>query len=790
VLTLGVIALNTGIGMSTENWTANLIRRLARPTDPDVPVLREGVEVHVPSSRVAPGDWLVLRTGLPVTADARLISGEALAADESALSGESTPAEKDPAAPVPRNAPLSARRSMVFRGSVITNGTGVAVVTATGAATEMGRVRTLLEASRAPQPPMEQALDRLGLRLTVVCLGAATVVAVLLRARGAPWTAVTKSAVALAVSAIPEGLPALAASTKALAARAMAREGAFVRNVNVLETAANVDTLCLDKTGTLTQNRMEAAVARSLRKEIDLASDAPPTNELRRIAMIAALCNDADEAAHEGSGTELALLAFARKTGIDAARLRRLNPRRGVLARSNRRLYMITEHQSRDTSMLAVKGAPTQVLALCATVRDGARARPLDDETREFILATNSELAGRGLRVLAFARSLGGSLGQGEPEGLEWLGLVGLRDPLRPEAAEAVRAFRRAGLHRIILTGDQAPTARKLAEDLGLGRDGTLDVVDASEIRGLPQRDLAQLARRCEVFARVSPSDKLTIIKALQSEGHVVAMTGDGVNDGPALRAADVGIAMGKSGTDVARDVADIVIADDDLGGLAAALARGRAADENLRRAVRYLLSTNASEVALVLAEALQGPDAIETPAELFWLNMMTDVFPALGLAVARPAADILDRQPRPASHDVFGRQEFTAIASDAARIALPAILTHFFAHANHGAGPRTRGLTFLALASHQLVQALRLRPNQRPSELLDRPIELGVGAAYAMLAAPFLLPGLRRMLRIASPRPLEAGIILGFSLAPLALRLITQPGTEQWPAANQRRRG
>jgi Ca2+-transporting ATPase len=326
----------------------------------------------------------------------------------------------------------------------------------------------------------------------------------------------------------------------------------------------------------------------------------------------------------------------------------------------------------------------------------------------------------------------------------------------------------------LILTGDQAGTARKLAEDLGLGRDGSLDVIDASEIRDLPPSELARLARQCEVFARVSPADKLAIIRALQAEGHVVAMTGDGVNDGPALRAADVGIAMGKSGADIARDVADIVIADDDLGGLASALARGRAADENLRRAVRFLLATNASEVALVLAEALHGPDALESPAEMFWLNLMTDVFPALGLATARPAADILDRPPRAASQDVFGRRELRGIGVDALRIAFPAVVTHFLSHQRLGAGPRTRGLTLLALASHQLAHALRLRPGRRASDLLDRPIELGVGAGYALLAAPFLSPELRRMLRIAAPRPLEAAIILGFSVAPLIGQLLT----------------
>lgn len=781
-LTLGVIALNAGIGVSTENWTRRLIGSLSRPSDPDALVLRDGIETRTPASRLAPGDWIVLKPGVAAPADGRLINAEGLMVDEASLTGESHPVEKHAEAIVSSAAPLGARRTMIYRGSVVTSGSGVALVTATGEATEIGRVRALLQSTRAPAPPMERALDRLGLRLTIACLGASAVLAALLLARGERVPRVAKSAIALAVSAIPEGLPALAASTKALAARAMSREGAYVRNINVLETAASVDILCLDKTGTLTQNRMEAAIVRTLDAEHKPASGAPAPSLVRLIAKIAALCNDAELSSaadlSSGSGTELALLHFAGAAGLDVEALRAAQPRRAVLPRTQARLYMATEHAARGGALLAVKGAPRQVLALCSTVRSGERALALDEAMRTAILAQNEVLASEGLRVLGFARGRGRTLADGEPEALEWLGLVGLRDPLRPGAVATIRTLQRAGLRTIILTGDQAGTARKLASDLGIGPDGAIDVVDASELRDAPRERVAELASRTEVFARVSPADKLAIIKALQAQGHVVAMTGDGVNDGPALRAADVGIAMGRSGADVARDVADIVIADDDLASLAAALSRGRAADDNLRRAVRFLLSTNASEVVLLLAEALQGPDALETPAQLFWLNLMTDVFPALGLAMARPAADILERAPRPVTGDIFGRKEARAIAADALRIAMPAIVTHLVATLRHGSGARARGLTFLALASHQLTQALRLRPGRPATDLLDRPIELGVAAATLLLAAPFALPPLRKVLRIASPRPLEAAVVVGLSVAPLALRFIAPPAT------------
>jgi len=776
-LTLGVIALNAGIGASTQSWTASLIRRLARHTDPDAVVLRDGVEATVPSSRVAPGDCIVLKPGAAVPADGRLISAEALLIDESSLTGESFPTEKTAETLVAPNAALAARRTMVHRGGVVTNGAGVAVVTATGAATEIGRVRHLLESAQAPKPPMERTLDDLGVRLTIACLGASGLLAAMLLVRGAPLSAVAKSAVALAVSAIPEGLPALAASTKAMAARAMSREGAYVRNVNVLETAANIDVLCLDKTGTLTQNRMHAAVVQTLLKRHDVPEMGPAPSGFRLLAKTAALCNDASlsdaEGPSAGSGTELALLHLATAAGLDIETLRGANPRRRVLLRSEARLYMATEHATGDTTLVAVKGAPHQVLELCTSVRAGSSLRPLDETSRAEILAQNESMAREGLRVLGVARALDARLDDGEPRGLEWLGLVGLRDPLRPGAAKTVQILQRAGLRTIILTGDQSGTARKLAEDLGFSSDGDLDVIDASALREMPPEELRRLARTTEVFARVSPADKLAIIRALQADGRVVAMTGDGVNDGPALRAADIGIAMGKSGADVARDVADIVIADDDLTSLSTALARGRAADENLRRAVRFLLATNASEVALLLAEGLHGPDALETPAQLFWLNLMTDVFPALGLAMARPAADILERPPRNKNEDPFGGREVGAIATDALRMAAPAVFTHLLGTARHGSGPRTRGLTFLSLASHQLAHALRLRPGRPTSDVFDRPIELGVAASYVLLAAPFAIAPLRRILRIAAPRPLEAIVIIGLSLAPLAARLL-----------------
>lgn len=782
VLTLGVIGLNAGIGMSTESWTASLVRRLTATTDIDVPVLRDGAETTTSMSRVCQGDWLVLKPGVRIAADARLIAAEGLTIDESVLTGESVPVEKHADAAVDIDAPLAGRHTMAHRGGVVTSGAGLAVVTATGVAAEYGRVRALLDTTRAPAPPMERALDRLGVRITLACLGASALLSVMLGLRGARPSAIGRSAIALAVSAIPEGLPALAASSKALAARAMSREGVYLRNVNVVEAAANIDVICFDKTGTLTQNSMQAAAAYTPDALWRWDDDAPLPRALHRIALIAALCNDAEigeDGTSSGSGTERALLRFAERTDISLQRLRKRYPRHAVAPRRADRPFMATEHRSGVNPLIAVKGAPSHVLELCTRARARNGAVAIDDALRAAIAKQNQILASEGLRVLGFAWGAG-SLADGEPHDLEWAGLVGLNDPLRHGAGDTIRQLQGAGLRTIILTGDQAPTARKLAQDLGLATDGVLEVLDATELRELPPDRLAAIARKAEVFARVSPTDKLAIIKALQAEGHVVAMTGDGVNDGPALRTADVGVAMGRSGADVARDVADMVIADDDLRSLVSALARGRAADENLRRAVRFLLATNASEVALLLAEALHGPDALETPAQLFWLNLVTDVFPALGLAMSRPAEGILQRAPRRAEHDIFGRAELSSLAGDALRIAAPAIITHVLATARHGTGARTRGLTFLALGSRQLAHALRLRPRHGAGQHIDRPLEAGVITAYALLGVAFALPLLRRVLRISPPRLAEAVLLIGLSLLSIGLPLRSGPGADE----------
>ncbi len=806
----GAVGLNTAIGYAMEAWAERLIRALVPDAQGEVWVRRDGERVRCDTAHLAPGDVIELAVGDLVPCDGRLVEAEDLTVDESALTGEAWPARKAAVHHMPDHQPLPDRRGMLFRGGVVTTGRAVVLVTATGADTQIGALQALIGTVRAPKPPIERALDRLGLALTGVSIAAGLVLMLRLRMDGAAWPGVLRSAAALAVSAIPEGLPAIAAAAKARAGRMLAADGVVVRNMSVIETAGAVDVLCLDKTGTLTENRMQAARLFVADVDLDLAridlSDpeadlqaglrtagqggggsaggGPDRRALRgaraaalRLAEIVALCNDAEIGPEGpiGSGTESALLAFAEAAGIDVAGLRAAARRLETWRRGPARRWMATAHAGPRQAWVAVKGAPEDVTALSTRLWNGQRAREMTPADRVEIAAANAAMAGDGLRVLAVAEAEPPGE-DGQPVGFTFIGLIGLEDPLRVGAADMVAAFQRAGIRVLILTGDQAQTARAIAGRLSLAQDGEMGVVDAGALAGKSPEQLAEIAMHAEIFARVSPTDKLAIIQALQNSGRIVAMTGDGVNDGPALRAADIGIALGHAGADAARSVADAVVLDDGLSRVATLLARGRAADDNIRRATRYLVATNLSEVALLLFESLGGERKIETPLELLWLNLMTDVFPALGFAVASPETDVLSRPPRGGDHPLLTVRETAGLLGDMAGIAAPAMLAHTVAQHRYGPGDQARGMTFLALGSAQLLHPVVMRLDRAPpagdDPVADWGVEAGVVVSRGLMALPYLVRPLGRALGIAPARMSDMALALALSAAPLAFHL------------------
>jgi Ca2+-transporting ATPase len=579
--------------------------------------------------------------------------------------------------------------------------------------------------------------------------------------RGQPLVAVLRSAISLAVAAIPEGLPAVATTTLALGVRDMRRNHILVRRLDAVETLGAVEVVGLDKTGTLTQNHMAATavhVAGKLAEVADLqrmGDRADASSTLARIARelfeTAALCSQAriglsgGTLVIDGTPTESALLEAALQLGTDIIELRAALPIRRAVLRGDGRKRMSTLHRRDDGSdLLCTKGDPVEVLACCSSVLTLDGTSVLDEPKRAEILGTNLAMAGRALRVLGIARSDDG----GDPAnetGLTWLGLAGLANPIRASVRPSLQSLHKAGIRTVMITGDQSATAFAIAKDLDLPDGGELKVLEAGQIRDLDPEILAALAREPQVFARVSPVDKLNIVRALQGRGHIVAMTGDGVNDGPALRAADIGIAMGAEGTDVAREVADIVLARDDLDGIVQALRLGRATHSNIRKVLRYLISTNASETAVMLGAALASGAAPLSPMQLLWLNLASDPLPALALGLEPPEPDILERPPRDPRAPILTVEDFRGILREAAAMGA-ATLAGYYASGGPGAGPRAATVAFHGLTASQMLHALASRSEagllgqvNRPA---NRPLWGAVGAAAVLQIGAQLTPG------------------------------------------------
>ena len=740
-----VLVLNGGLGFAVESRSERRIAGLARPPVAAAAVLRQGTPRDVPFAEVVPGDLLLLRPGTLVAADARLVQAHDLSVNEAMLTGESLPVAKDAAPLPPGPVALADRTSMVFRGTTVTGGTGSALAVATGARTEMGQVQRLLGQATRPPTPMERQLDDLGRRLIgVALLGCGAVFGIgLLRGFGLAST--LASAVSLAVAAIPEGMPTVATTALARSVAAMRAEGAVVRRLDAVEALGAAQVICFDKTGTLTENRMTVAAIMSE------AAD--------RLLEIGALCNEALPGA--GSSTETALLAQAAAAGIDVAALRALHPRLAIRHRSEAGRFMVTFHRLADGgTLIAVKGSPDAVLDLCA-IAPAARAAAERD---------NAALAARGLRVLGFAAARVPPGAPAAVAGLDFLGLLGLADPLRAEAPAQLAALRRAGVQCLVLTGDQVATARALAIAAGLGGADGPRVIDGMALDGLGEAAIADAARGSDVIARVTPSEKLRVVQALQRGGVTVAMVGDGMNDGPALKAADVGIAMGRAGAEAAREVADIVLVDDGLSAVVAGLRHGRAARDNVRRAARYLLGTNLSEIALVLAATAAGIATPLLPLQLLWINLVTDVLPGVALTAEPPAPGLLERPP-PQGGTVLDGRALRTLALDGGTIAAGAFAASLLA----GGPAQARSVAFGSLTIAQLLHALACRPaaaGRRGNPALLATIGLSLGGQ----AAAMLLPGLRRMLGVAPLAGGEVAAMLAGGVLPTLLNAARAP--------------
>jgi Ca2+-transporting ATPase len=792
---LAVVGMNAGIGYLTETRAERTIGALAEIGSRTTRAVRDGTVHDVAVEDVVPGDVLDLRPGTVVAADARLIAADRLTVNEAPLTGESLPLPKRPDAVLP-DALLADRADMVHRGTVVTGGAGRAVAVATGPHTQMGRIQALVDTAAAPETPMQRQLDRLGGQLALASLALCGAVFAIGLLRGHRLMPMLKSAVSLAVAAVPEGLPTLATTTLALGIEDLRRRGILVRQLAAVEGLSAIQVACFDKTGTLTQNRMSVArIAcgphrryRVVRDRTILADhrrgrpvdpDAAP--DLARLLQLGALCSEADILPGPdgpeivGSGTEAALLRAALAADLDVAALRRQWPRTALSQRSEHRPYMVTTHVSAGRVLTAVKGAPDYVLALCRRQLRGGVLRPLTERDRRLIRRRNAEMASEALRVLGLAYRLDGTAAESEAamrsgDGLVWVGLAGLADPVRDGAADAIAALRRAGVAVLMITGDQAATANAIARSLALA---PADPAAPRDTEAVLQeiRAASSTASLPRIFARVTPGQKLRIVRALQEAGLVVAMTGDGVNDTPPIKAADIGVALG-GGTDAALRTADVVLHGDELIGLSIAIERGRATYANIRRAIRYLLATNLSEIALMLAVTAAGFGRPLSPMQLLWLNLVSDVLPALGLALEPPDPELMRRPPRDPAEPIIPPFDMSGLVRDGALIAGGGLAAQIYATLRHGASPRAQAVTFAGLVTGQLLYALTCRaPRPAPAAGVAPPsnpyLPLGLGLSFAAQAAALFLPGLRRV--FGGPiDALDLAVALGTGALPL----------------------
>ncbi len=798
----GVVVANALIGFFTEREAEKTIRSLESYVQPYARVLRDGRIRVMPAADIVAGDLLVLKPGTYIPADSRVIEASHLSVDESALTGESMPVVKRTKAIRKKDVPLADRLNMAYTGTLVTGGEGRAVVVATGRFTEIGRLQILLDETTSPGTPLEKQLSSTGDQLVLIATGICGVVFLIGFLRGYGLLELARMGISLAAAAVPEGLPAAATITLSLGIKNMREHDVLIRQLQAVEALGAVQTVCLDKTGTLTRNRMSVLSVFAGGKRVEVHSGGFAINghpvapleihELEKLLHVCTLCSETQissngkngdgDYALSGSPTERALVHLTSLAGIDVSKLRKAHRLLRVNHRSENRLFMGTLHAAPEKGRLyAVKGSPPEVMAMCKWEMKNGRKVRLTDKARLAIETENERMAGRALRVLGMAcASFSAGAAVETEKDLVWLGLVGMADPIREGVEKLMQVFHRAGLETVMITGDQSPTAHAVARELNLSRGDPLEILDSSELTRVDPEVLQALAKRVHVYARVSPSHKLMIVQALQATGRVVAMTGDGINDGPALKAADIGIAMGRSGTDIARGVADVVLEQDNLETLIVALRDGRATYRNIRKSVHFFISTNLSEIMVMFAAMAAGIGFPINAMQLLWINIISDIFPGLALSMEAPERDVLDEPPRDPEKPLLDTADFKRMAFESAVISGATLGAYGYGLARYGLGARAGSVAFQTLTIAQLLHAVSCRSERHrvfapggppPNKYLN--IALGGSLGVQMLT--LFVPGLRRMLGITAVNWLDMAVITGSALVPLAVNELTK---------------
>ena len=769
-LILLIVILNAVLGLVQENKAEKALDALKNMSAPHARVIRGGKEHIISASEVVPGDIIKLEAGDFVPADARLLESANLKSDESALTGESVPAEKDADAVISPQAPLGDRDNMIFSGCAITSGTAAAVVTGTGMNTQMGAIAGLLAGEKESKTPLQKKLSKLGKYLGIVALAACVIVFIVGLIAGIDVMEMFMTAVSLAVSAIPEGLPAIVTVVLSLGVTRMVKKNAIIRRLPAVETLGSASVICSDKTGTLTQNRMTIVhtyIPGEGGKDFDPQNSSDKVKEMIKLGALC--CNgtvnfEGGKEVHIGDPTETAIIMAAHKLGMERDELFESYPRAEELPFDSNRKLMSTINEIGGKHIVIVKGAYDVLEGRCVN-GDMTAARKANDD-----------MSAQALRVLAFAYKEIDSLPQ-EPtpqeleNGLTFLGLVGMIDPPREEVKDAVRVCREAGIKPVMITGDHVVTASAIAKQLGILQEGDRAITGA-ELDKMSESELDDNVEHISVYARVSPENKIRIVKAWQKKGKVVSMTGDGVNDAPALKAADIGCAMGITGTDVAKGAADMTLTDDNFATIVDAVKEGRSIYDNIKKVVGFLLGTNISEIIVVFLAMIIWQRAPFISIQLLWINLITDSLPAIALGMEKAEKDIMQRPPRPKDEGLFAHGYWLRIIVQGCMFAALTLGAYFIGeHAGGTACGST--LAFITLALSQTVHAYNMRSEKSlfsSNPFGNGKLNLVTLISLALIAFVAFTPGVVTAFGMTYMPAWCYGVAVGFGFASIVL--------------------
>lgn len=777
-----VLILNAVLGTVQYLKAEKSLESLKAMSSPTATLLRGGLKVQVPSPEVVPGDILLLEAGDLITADARILESYSVKINESSLTGESEAVEKTADVIPEENVALGDRKNMVFSGSLVTYGRAVAVVTGTGMQTELGHIASLLDNTRQRKTPLQENLNKFSEKLAIAILGICGVVFLLSYFRsGMGLLDSMMFAVALAVAAIPEALSSIVTIVLAIGTQKMAKQNAIIKELKAVESLGAVSVICSDKTGTLTQNRMTVEQIYADGKLCD-GKDLELANDAQRLLLKTALL--ASDATHDeesgtsiGDPTEVALVLLGENFGVEEGAYRSQHQRLAELAFDSDRKLMTTLQEIEGVPTLMTKGAIDVLLERSDRIMTSDGVRPLTEEDREKIVQVNNDLSEQGLRVLAFGyRELDcvRELSLDDEQGYVFIGLISMIDPPRPESVAAVADAKRAGIRTVMITGDHKVTATAIAKRIGIFEEGDL-AVSGPELEQMTDEELDRKLAHISVYARVSPEHKIRIVTAWQRRGQIVAMTGDGVNDAPALKQADIGVAMGITGTEVSKDAAAMILADDNFATIVGAVTNGRGVYENIKNVIGFLLSGNMAGILCVLFASMMALPAPFAAVHLLFINLLTDSLPAIAIGMEPAGSDLLNRKPRDPQEPLLSRDLAKRIGLQGLLIAIPVMIAFYQGYRTGTAEAMTMAFATLTLA--RLFHGFNCREDRSILRmgLSGNPASLAAfGVGVLLLAAVLLIPALHGLFQVAALTLPQLGMIAGLALLPtLCIQLV-----------------